>query len=403
MPINFDNAATTMLHPDVFAAMTPYLTGSFGNPSGVYEYARTAKKAVEEARRLVAEAINARPEEIFFTGSGTEADNWAIKGAAELSTNPKGEVSRVLRGGKGRHIITSAIEHHAVLHTCQYLEKLGFTVTYLPVDTHGFVSPEAVEKSLRPDTVLVSIMLANNEIGSIQPLEAIGELPRRRGIWLHTDAVQAVGHIPVDVEALRVDMLTLSAHKFHGPKGVGALYMRGGVSLKPFIHGGGQESGRSAGTENVAGIVGAGAAIAIAAGEIPAESVRLKTLRDMLINGIEQKIPLAHLNGPRENRLPGNVNFSFDFAESGSLLRSLDNEGCCASGGSACSSGSPDPSHVLLALGIPAERARASVRFSMGRYTTEADVDALLALLPPLVESLRAMSPQYEEYLKRQK
>ena len=390
MPMYFDNAATTMPHPDVFAAMTPYLAEQFGNPSGVYEYARTAKKAVEEARRQVAEAINAKPEEIFFTGSGTEADNWAIKGAAEL------------RGGKGRHIITTAIEHHAVLHTCQYLEKQGYDVTYLPVDGHGFVSPEAVEKSLRPDTVLVSVMLANNEIGSIQPIEAIGEITRRRGILLHTDAVQAVGHIPVDVESLRVDMLTLSGHKFHGPKGVGALYMRGSVRLKPFIHGGGQESGRRAGTENVAGIAGAGAAIAIASGEMQAESVRLKTLRDKLINGIEQKIPLAHLNGPRENRLPGNVNFSFDFVESGSLLRSLDKEGCCASGGSACSTGSPDPSHVLLALGMPPERARGSVRFSMGRYTTEADVDALLILLPSLVERLRDMSPQYECYQGKQ-
>ena len=387
----FDNAATTMTHPDVIMAMMPYLSEHFGNPSGVYEYARSARKAVETARRQIAELINAKPEEVFFTGSGTEADNWAVKGAAEA------------RGAKGRHIITSAVEHHAILHSCQYLEKQGYLVTYLPVDADGFVSPEEVEKALRKDTVLVTIMLANNEIGTIQPLAAIGEITRRHGVWLHTDAVQAVGHIPVDVEAMRLDMLTLSAHKFYGPKGVGALYMRGGVALKPFVHGGAQESNRRAGTENVAGIVGAGAAVAICAGEMPAEYARLRALRDKLISGIEKSIPHAHLNGSRENRLPGNVSFSFDFAEGRSLLLSLDKEGCYASGGSACSSGSPDPSHVLLALGVPRERAQGTVRFSMGRYTTEADVDALLSLLPPVVERLRAMSPQYEDYLNRQK
>jgi cysteine desulfurase len=353
----------------------------------VYEYARTSKKAVEAARRRIAEAINARPEEIIFTGSGTEADNWAIKGAAEA------------RGGKGRHIVTSAIEHHAVLHTCQYLEKYGYTVTYLPVDASGFVSLEAVEKALRPDTALVSIMLANNEIGAIQPLAAIGEITRRRGVWLHTDAVQAVAHIPIDVEAMRIDMLTMSGHKFFGPKGVGALYVRGGVRLRPFMHGGGQENGRRAGTENVAGIVGAGAAIAVTAGEMPAEIVRLTALQNKLIDGIEKSIPLAHLNGSRKNRLPGNVNFSFDFVESGSLLRLLDEAGCCASGGSACSSGSPEPSHVLTALGVPSERARGAIRLTMGRHTTEADVDAVLALLSAMVERLRAASPAYENYL----
>jgi len=279
----------------------------------------------------------------------------------------------------------------------------GFVVTYLPVDAHGFISPEAVEKALRQDTVLVTVMLANNEMGVIQPLAAIGEITRRRGVWLHTDAVQAVGHIPIDVQAMQVDMLTLSAHKFYGPKGVGALYMRGGVRLKPFIHGGAQESNRRAGTENVAGIVGAGAALTITAGEMPAESVRLTTLRDKLIDGIEKSIPHAYLNGPRKNRLPGNVNFSFDFVEGGSLLHLLDAEGCCASSGSACSSGSPDPSHVLVALGIPSERAHGTIRFSMGRYTTEADVDALLTLLPSMVERLRVKSPEYEDYLRRQK
>jgi len=382
----FDNAATTMLHPDALAAMMPYLTDQFGNPSGVYEYARTARKAVETARAQIANVINAKPQEIIFTGSGTEADNWALKGAAQ---------ARGLR-----HIITSAIEHHAVLHTCQYLEKQGFEVTYLPADKEGFITPEAVEKALRPDTALVSIMLANNEMGAIQPLAAIGEITRRRGVWLHTDAVQAVGHIPVDVQAMRADMLTMSAHKFYGPKGVGALYVRGGIKLKPFIHGGAQEDKRRAGTENVAGIAGAGTAIAITAGEMLSESVRLTALRDKLIDGIEKNIPHAHLNGPRNNRLPGNVSFSFDFVESGSLLHLLDMEGCCASGGAACSSGSPEPSHVLMALGVPVERAHGTLRLSMGRHTTEADVDAVLALLPPMVEQLRAKSPLYEDYLR---
>jgi cysteine desulfurase len=286
------------------------------------------------------------------------------------------------------------------LHACRHLEKQGYAVTYVPVDAQGVTAPEAVEKALRPDTALVSVMLANNEMGAIQPLAAIGEITRARGVWLHTDAVQAVGHIPVDVRAMRVDMLTLSAHKFCGPKGVGALYVRGGVRFPPFIHGGAQESGRRAGTENVAGIVGTGAAIAIAAGEMPSESARLAALSAKLIDGIEKNIPLAHLNGPRKNRLPGNVNFSFDFVESGSLLRLLNAEGCCASGGAACSSGSPDPSHVLAALGVPPARARGSLRLSMGRHTTEADVDAVLALLPALVERLRAMSPDYEDYLQ---
>jgi cysteine desulfurase len=351
---------------------------------------------VEEARAQIAAAINATPEEIVFTGSGSEADNWAVKGAVEAG-------AAAGRGGTGRHIVTTAIEHHAVLHTCQYLEKRGYSVTYLPVNARGFVTPKEIEKALRPDTALVTVMLANNEIGAIQPLAEIGEITRRRGVWLHTDAVQAVGHIPVDVRAMRADMLTLSAHKFYGPKGTGALYLRGGIRLRPLIHGGAQESSLRAGTENVAGIVGAGAAIAVTAAEMPSESVRLAILQNKLIDVIEKNIPLAHLNGPRENRLPGNVNFSFDFVESLSLLRLLDAEGCCASGGAACSSGSPEPSHVLLALGVPPERARGSLRLSMGRRTTEADVDALLALLPPMVERLRAKSPEYRNYLRGQK
>jgi cysteine desulfurase len=387
----FDNAATTRLHPDALAAMMPYLTEHFGNPSGVYGYARTAKKAVEEARGRIAKAINAAPEEIFFTGSGTEADNWAVSGTAEAL------------GGKGRHVIASAIEHHAVLHSCRHLEKHGYDVTYLPVDALGFVSPEDVEKALRADTILVTVMLANNEVGTIQPLADIGEITRRRGVWLHTDAVQAAAHIPVDVQAMRLDMLSLSAHKFYGPKGIGALYVRSGIRPKPFIHGGAQENSRRAGTENVAGIAGAGAAIEIAAAEMPEETVRLAALQDKLIGGIEKTVPHAHLNGPRKNRLPGNVNFSFDFVEGRSLLHMLDTAGCCASGGSACSSGSPDPSHVLTAMGIPRERAQGAIRFSMGRYTSETDVDAVLAMLPPMVEELRAKSPLYEECVSGQK
>jgi cysteine desulfurase len=390
-PLYFDNAATTMLHPEALAAMMPYLAESYGNPSGVYAYAREAKKGVENARRQAAAVLNAEPTEIYFTGSGTEADNWAIKGTAES------------RGAKVNepHIVTTAIEHHAVLHTCQYLEKHGCSVTYLPVDGEGFVTPEAVEKALRPETVLVTVMLANNETGVIQPLAAISAITRPRGIWLHTDAVQAIGHIPVDVDALNVDMLTMSAHKFHGPKGVGALYIRKGVRPATFMHGGAQESNRRAGTENVAGIVGMGAALTIANQCMPAEAERLTTLRDHMIAGIEETIPYAHINGPRTNRLPGNVNFSFDFVEGESLLLLLDMQGCYASSGSACSSGSLDPSHVLMAMGRAHEQAHGSIRFTLGRHTTDADVDNLLEMLPPMVERLRAMSPLYEDFLKK--
>ncbi|KAI4461643.1 cysteine desulfurylase family member [Holotrichia oblita] len=382
----FDNAATTRLHPSVLQAMMPYLEDCFGNPSGVYGYARTAKKAVEAARRQVAAAINASPEEIVFTSGGTESDNWALKGVAERMRD------------RGRHIITTAIEHHAVKHTCEYLEKQGFEVTYLPVDSEGFVSPATLEKAIRPDTILVSIMLANNEVGTIQPIAEIGAITRSRGIYLHTDAVQAAGHIPVDVEALQVDLLTLSAHKFYGPKGIGALYIRKGVRLNPVLHGGAQESSKRAGTEYVAGIVGMGEAITLAVAEMPEESKRLTLLRDKLIKGIEDTIPFTYLNGPRENRLPGNVNFSFDFVEGESILLYLDTKGCYASTGSACSSGSLDPSHVLMALGIPHGLANGTLRFSMGRYTTESDVDALLALLPPMITRLLELSPLYEDY-----
>lgn len=386
--IYFDNAATTQLHPDALMAMMPYLTDRFGNPSGGHYYSNTASKAIGEARRQVAQAINAKPEEIYFTGGGTEADNWAIKGAAES------------RSGQGRHIITSAIEHHAVLYTCKYLEKQGWSVTYLPVDEEGFVSPEAVEKAIRPDTVLVSIMLANNEIGTIQPLAAIGEITRKHGIWLHTDAVQAVGHIPVDVEALNVDMLTLSAHKFYGPKGVGALYLRKGLKITPLLHGGAQEKEKRAGTENVAGIVGMGEALTITMSEMEAESTRVAALRDKLIRVVEECIPNVRLNGPRTNRLPGNANFLFSFIEGESIVTLLNMKGVCVSTGSACSSDSLDPSHVIVALGVPQEKANGSIRFTLGRHNTEAEIDALPELLTPIIERLCEMSPLYEDHLK---
>ncbi|MDR1665204.1 MAG: cysteine desulfurase NifS [Clostridiales bacterium] len=382
-----DNAATTPLHPDALAAMMPFLTERYGNPSGIYDYARETKKSVDEARRQIAAGINAKPEEIFFTCGGTEADNWAIKGAAEA------------RWDKARHIITSAIEHHAVLHTCQYLEKRGYSVTYLPVDENGTVSPESVEKAIRPDTALVSVMLANNEVGTVEPVSAIGEITRKHGVLLHTDAVQAAGHIPIDVEALNADLLTVSAHKFYGPKGVGALYIKKGVRIAQFMHGGAQENNRRAGTENVAGIVGMGKAFSIAAQELPGEYARVSALRDRLISGIEATIPHAKLNGHRHDRLPGNVNFSFAFIEGESLLLLLDMQGCRASSGSACSSGSLDPSHVLMAMGIPHEKAHGSIRFTLGRHNTGADVDALLEILPPMIARLREMSPLYEDFI----
>jgi cysteine desulfurase len=387
----FDNAATTMLRPEALNAMMPYLTESFGNPSGLYTVARTAKKAMEEARRQVADTLNARPEEIFFTGSGTESDNWAIRGVAEAMAH------------KGKHIITSSIEHHAVLHTCKYLEKNGYAVTYLPVDEAGLVSPADVEAAIRPDTVLVSVMTANNEVGTVEPVAEIGAIARKHKIYFHTDAVQAGGHIPLDVAALNADLLTLSAHKFYGPRGVGVLYVKSGTPIKPLLHGGAQERNRRAGTENVAGIVGTGAALALAAAELSEENKRVTALRDKLIKGLQDRIPNTKLNGHPVKRLPGNVNMSFAFIEGESLLMLLDMQGCSASTGSACSSGSLDPSHVLISMGDPQDLANSALRFTLGRYTTEAHVDALIALLPPIVEKLRAMSPLYDDFLISQK
>ena len=389
MPLYFDNAATTPLHPKALAAMMPFLSNNFANPSSVYSPARQARKAIDEARAAVAAAIGAKPEEIFFTGSGTEADNWAIKGALEAHKN------------KGRHIITTAAEHHAVLYTCKHLEKQGYDITYLPVDQYGFVCPQAVEAAIRPDTVLVSIIMANNEVGAIQPMAAIGGITRKAGVILHTDAVQAVGHIPVNVAELNVDILSLSAHKFYGPKGIGAQYIRKGVNIAPLIRGGAQERNRRAGTENVAGIVGLAAALSAALEEMPSELARVSALRDGLIDSLLAAVPHIQLNGPRDNRLPGNVNISFAFIEGESLLLHLDMQGCQASTGSACSSGALEPSHVLTAMGISHEMANGAIRFSLGRDNTQEDVDKLVAMVAASAKRLRELSPLYDDFLKQ--
>ena len=382
----FDNAATTPLCPEVLEAMMPYLTSQYGNPSAVYRFARAARKGIEEAREQVAAAISAQPGEIFFTASGTEANNWALRGVSDAWRH------------KGGHIITTAIEHHAIDHVCKGLAKQGVEVTYLPVDKEGFVSPEDLKASIRPDTILISIMWANNEIGTIQPIADLSAVAREKGILFHTDAVQAVGHIPVSVQDLPVDMLTMSAHKFGGPKGVGALYIRKGTKIDSFLYGGAQEKKRRAGTENVAGIIGMGAAIALAVGQQEAEHKRITKMRDTLIKRIEYAIPKVDLNGPRgENRLPGNINFSFDYIEGESLLLLLDMHGCCASSGSACSSASLEPSHVLMALGVPHEKAHGSIRFSLGKESTYEDIESLMEILPKHVRQLRAMSPLTED------
>jgi len=386
--IYLDHAATTAVKPEVLEEMLPYFTEKYGNPSSIYSIGRESRKAIDEARDRVAAALGAKSNEIFFTGSGTEADNWAIKGIAY--TNRK----------KGKHIITTAIEHHAVLHTCQYLESDGFEVTYLPVDKDGLVSPEQVREAIRPDTILISVMFANNEIGTIQPIAEIGKIAREKGVYFHTDAVQAVGNIPINVDELNVDLLSLSAHKFYGPKGVGALYIRKGTKINSFIHGGAQERGRRASTEAVANIVGLGKAIEIATANIDEYNKKLIALRDRTIDEVMSKIPYVRLNGHREKRLPGNVNFSFEFIEGESLLLMLDMKGIAASSGSACTSGSLDPSHVLLAIGLPHEIAHGSLRITFGEENTQEDVDQLMEVLPDIVSRLREMSPLYEAVRK---
>ena len=376
-----DNAATTRVSDEVVAAMLPYFTENYGNPSAVYGFAGKAKEAIEKARGQVAAALNAEPSEIFFLSCGTEADNWALKGAAALKKD------------KGRHIISTPFEHHAILHSLDTLKKEGFEVTFLPVYDNGRVKVEDLKAAIREDTILVSIMFANNEIGSVQPIAEIGAVCREKGILFHTDAVQAIGHVPVDVKAMNIDMLSLSGHKFHAPKGIGAMYLRKGISIPNFMDGGGQEKRRRAGTESVPFIVGLGTAIEIATNKLPEESKRVAALRDKLIDGILERIPDVKVNGDRVHRLPGNVNVSIKFVEGESLLMMLDANGICAASGSACTSGSLDPSHVLMAIGFDHATAHGSLRFSFADYSTEEDVDYILEKLPPIVERLRAMSP----------
>jgi len=379
-----DNAATTRLSETALAAMLPWLQDGFGNPSSVYRLGREARRTLDEAREKVAAAIGAKPDEIFFTGSGTEADNWAIRSVAETL------------GQKGRHIITTAIEHHAVEHTVKDLEKHGFDVTYLPVDEYGHISLEDLKGAIRPDTILITIMFANNEIGTIYPIAEIGAIARENGILFHTDAVQAVGHIPVDVTAMQIDLMSLSAHKFRGPKGIGALYIRKGVRLPSFITGGAQERGKRSGTENVAGICGMAAALEESVQNLAASSAKIEALRDKLITGL-LKIPRTRLTGDPVNRLPGSASFVFECVEGEAMILLLDAAGIAASSGSACSSGSLDPSHVLLAIGLPHEIAHGSVRLTLGEENTEADVAYILETLPNIIEKLRAMSPLWEE------
>ena len=385
MECYFDNAATTQVRPEVLEAMLPYFTQNYGNPSSIYKISQENKKAVETARKQVADAIKASPELIYFTAGGSESDNWALKGIADSYFS------------KGKHIITTAIEHHAILHTCEYLETKGYEVTYLPVDEMGLVSLDELKAAIRPDTILVSVMFANNEIGTIEPIAEIGAICKEKGVLFHTDAVQAVGHVPIDVDAMNIDMLSMSGHKFYGPKGIGAMYIRKGIKIPSFIHGGAQERKRRAGTENVPGIVGIGKAIELAVSEMNTEIPRLEKLRNKLIDGILTKIPYSRLNGDPVKRLPGNVNVSFEFIEGESILLLLDMQGIYASSGSACTSGSLDPSHVLLAIGLPHEKAHGSLRLTMGHFTKEEEIDYLLEKLPPIVERLREMSPLYEQ------
>ena len=379
-----DNAATTPVTPAVLEAMTPWLMENYGNPSSIYSIGRAARTAVEKARRQVAAALKAEPGEIYFTSCGTEADNWALKGS----------MRRWAAKGK-KHLITAAFEHHAILHSAKALEKEGFEVTYLPVTPEGLVDPAELEKAIREDTALVSIMLANNEIGTVQPIAELAAIAHAHGAWFHTDAVQAVGHIPVDVKALGVDMLSLSGHKFHAPKGVGALYVKKGILPNIFMDGGAQEKGRRAGTENLASIVGLGEAITVATASLEENMARITAMRDRLIDSLLQ-LPRTRLNGSREHRLPGNLNISFEGIEGESLLLRLDMAGICASSGSACTSGSLDPSHVLMAIGLKHEVAHGSLRLSLSELTTEEDIDYIIAQVPPIVEGLRAMSPVWE-------
>lgn len=389
--IYLDNAATTKTAPEVVEAMLPYFSENYGNASSIYALGSASKKAVNQARRILAEYLGAKQEEIYFTAGGSESDNWALKATAEAYAS------------KGKHIITTKIEHHAILHTCEYLEKQGFEVTYVGVDENGIVNLQELKEAIRPDTILISVMYANNEIGTLQPIREIGQIAHERGILFHTDAVQAFGQLPINVDELHIDMLSASAHKVNGPKGIGCLYIRSGLKLRSFIHGGAQERSRRAGTENVPGIVGFGKAIERAVRIMP-EKIRKETeLRDYLISQISEKIPYCRLNGDSARRLPGNVNFSFQFIEGESLLIMLDMKGICGSSGSACTSGSLDPSHVLLAIGLPHEIAHGSLRLTLSEENTKEEMDTVVAAIQEIVEKLRAMSPLYEDFIKKQK
>ena len=384
-----DNAATTKTAPEVVQAMLPYFTELYGNPSSVYSFAAKNKTAVMKQKEIIAEAIGAKENEIYFTAGGTEADNWALKATAEAYES------------KGRHIITSKIEHHAILHTCEYLEKKGFEVTYLDVDEFGMVRLDELEKAIRPDTILISIMYANNEIGTVQPIQEIGKIAKDHGVLFHTDAVQAFGHMPIDVNECHIDMLSASAHKLNGPKGIGCLYIRTGVKIRSFIHGGAQERRRRAGTENVPGIIGFGAAVERAMKTLKERTEKERMLRDYLIGKIEKEIPYCRLNGHRTERLSNNVNVSFQCIEGESLLILLDMKGICASSGSACTSGSLDPSHVLLAIGLPHEIAHGSLRISLNEEFETEDMDYVVETLREIVANLRKMSPLYEDFIKK--
>ncbi|MBQ3614629.1 MAG: cysteine desulfurase NifS [Anaerotignum sp.] len=387
----FDNAATTPVREEVLQAILPYFREYYGNASSVYGIAKESKKALEKARAQVAAAIGAKPEEVYFTAGGSESDNLALRGVAEAYQK------------KGNHIITTKIEHHAILHTAEYLEKHGVEVTYLNVDEFGRISLEELEKAIRPETILISIMFANNEIGTIQPIAEIGAIAKKHGILFHTDAVQALGHVPIDVEKMNIDLLSMSGHKLGAPKGIGAIYIRKGVAVTPLIFGGAQESKRRAGTENIPGIVGMGMAAELAVKEMEEMTEKLTAMRDKLIRGILEQIPHSRLNGHPTERLPGNCNISFEFIEGESLLLLLDALGIAASSGSACTSGSLDPSHVLMAIGLPHEVAHGSLRLTMDRDNTEEEIDFILEKLPAIVQRLRDMSPVYEDYLKSQK
>lgn len=388
--IYMDNAATTPVKPEVLEAMLPYFTEKFGNPSSIYSISAENKKVITDAREVIGKTIGTTPENIYFTAGGSESDNWALKATAEAYAD------------KGKHIITTKIEHHAILHTCEYLEKRGFEVTYLDVDENGIVDLEQLKNAIRPDTILISVMFANNEIGTIEPIAEIGKIAKEHGVLFHTDAVQAYTQVPINVDEMNIDMMSVSGHKINGPKGIGFLYIRRGVKIRSFVHGGGQERARRAGTENVPGIVGLAKAAEIANGNMSERTAREIKVRDHMIKRIEKEIPYARLNGDRTRRLPNNVNFSFRFIEGESMLIMLDGLGICASSGSACTSGSLDPSHVLLAIGLPHEIAHGSLRMTISDETTMEDADFVVDNLKNIVEHLRGMSPLYEDFLKKQ-